>query len=238
MLYLAGRKFGTVGGEPLTWATNVTAPTHVASRYRESRIVAFSTGCVYPLVPLVHGGCTEADAPDPIGEYAQSCLGRERVFEYASERWGTPVCLFRLNYSIEPRYGVLHDIAATIQGREPVSLAVPLFNAIWQGDANAAALLALEHCAAPAVPLNVTGPETASVRQVATALAEIMDAPVTFRDDVGSVAYLNCAARMYSTMGYPRVPLATVLHWTADWVARGGRSLGKPTHFEVNTGRF
>ncbi len=239
VIFMAGRKFGTQGEEALTWAMNALVPAHVCEQFAAAeRTVAFSTGCVYPLVPVSEGGCDEDMPPAPVGEYAQSCLARERVFDYYSRRNNMPVCLLRLNYALDLRYGVLHDLATTIWQGHPVTRNVGFFNAIWQGDANNQALLALERARSPATPLNLTGPETHSVTQVALELGRRMDKPVTFADDVGSICYLMNASRTHARFGYPRVPFQRVLQWTADWVRRGGRSLGKPTHFEVSNGTF
>jgi len=237
VIYLAGRKFGTVGQEALTWAMNTLAPGYVAEQFSRSRIVAFSTGCVYPLV-TAHAACTEATVPAPVGEYAQSCLGRERIFSYYSQRHGTPICLFRLNYAAELRYGVLHDIAQAVWQGQPVDVTVGQFNVIWQGDVNAQALRALELCASPAAVLNVTGPETVSTRAVARRFAELMGKEAIFIGEEGPVAYLNDASQAIRHFGDPRVCLEQLITWTAEWVMAGGRSLGKPTHFEVNDGRF
>ncbi len=238
VLFMAGRKFGTTGGEDLTWAMNTIAPANVAEHYAGSRIVAMSTGCVYPLIPVEKVGCREAAPPCPVGEYSQSCLGRERVFQHFSRTTSTPTCVIRLNYAVELRYGVLHDIAARIWDGQPVTLSVPHFNAIWQGDANEQILRSLELCATPARILNITGPETMSVRTVAEELAGLMGKQAIFADDPGPASLLNDASEAAILFGYPRVPLRRVLRWTADWVARGGSSLGKPTHFEVGDGKF
>lgn len=238
VLFLAGRKFGTEGAEAATWAMNTLAPGEVARHFRRSRIVAFGTGCVYPLVSAASGGCTEEVPPEPVGEYSQSCLGRERVFEYFSSEHGTPVLLFRLNYAIDLRYGVLHDIAARILAGAPVSRSVAHCNVIWQGDANERALLSLGHCATPPAVLNVTGAEMLELEAVALALGKSMGRPVTFEGEPAGKAYLSNAAKSVRLLGPPRVGIETMLEWTADWVARGGRSLGKPTHFEVTDGKF
>lgn len=238
IIFLAGRKFGTEEQADLTWATNTLIPCHIAESCFRSRIVAFSTGCVYPLVTSLAGGCRESDEPCPVGEYAQSCLGRERIFQYTSRIQGTPVCLFRLNYAIDLRYGVLHDIAQTVWQDEVVSLAVPFVNVIWQGDANTIALLALGHCASPASILNVTGPETLSVRVIASEFSRLMGKQVTFTDEVGTLCYLNDASRALGLFGYPRVPPAQMIQWVAQWVMSGRRSLSRPTHFIEQTGRF
>ncbi len=238
VVFMAGKKFGTTDGEALTWATNTVLPALVAERYRDSRIVAFSTGCVYPLVAAGTGGSREDDPPGPIGEYAQSCLGRERVLEHASRRHGTPICILRLNYAIDLRYGVLHDIARRIVEGEPIDLSVAHFNCIWQGDANAAALLAFRECRAPAAVLNLTGPGIIAVRDVATRLADALGRDVTFTGEEGSTAYLADATEAIRRLGKPEVTLDEMVSWTAEWVRAGGSSLGKPTHFEVRDGRF
>lgn len=239
VIYMVGRKFGTSGAEPLTWATNVSVPDYVSHHYRGSRLVAFSTGCVYPLVSAASGGCSERVPPDPVGEYAQSCLGRERVFSYWSNRWGTPVCLVRLNYAIDLRYGVLYDIGARVFAGQPVDLTVSHFNAIWQGDANDWALRCLKLCASPPKVLNVTGPETVAVRYVAETFAELFGVKVRFTgEDSASRMYLSNAAEAMDRFGYPSVPLMTMIRWQADWIERGGRSLNKPTHFGVVDGEY
>lgn len=238
VIFMAGRKFGTDGQESLTWAMNTIVPANVCGHFSRSRIVAFSTGCVYPLVPVERVGCVESDPPEPVGEYAQSCLGRERVFEYFSHSGKTPVCLLRLNYALDLRYGVIHDLARTIWEGRPVSRTVGHFNGIWQGDANAQAILALDCCATPPKILNITGPETLSVVDVAETLGRHMGKPVSYEGTPGPVAYLNNASHSHSLFGYPRVPVAHVIRWTAEWVMQGGRSLGKPTHFEVSDGKY
>jgi nucleoside-diphosphate-sugar epimerase len=239
VIFMAGRKFGTQGAEAQTWATNVSVPDNVAYHYRRSRIVVFSTGCVYPLVSAIDGGCTESMAPDPVGEYAQSCLGRERVFSYWSHQWGTPICLMRLNYAIDLRYGVLHDIAARVFAGKPVDLTVSHFNAIWQGDANDWAVRCLDLCASPPAVINVTGPETVSVRFVAEVFARCFDTDVSFIGEAaGRHMYLSNAAQAIDRFGYPSVPLMRMIRWQADWIQRGGASLDKPTHFAVVDGAF
>lgn len=239
VIYMAGRKFETQGNESLTWAMNVIAPQNVTYHFRRSRIVTFSTGCVYPLVAVSSGGCSEADPPHPVGEYAQSCLGRERVFEYASLKHDTPVCLYRLNYAIDLRYGVLFDIGMKVYQGQPVNLAVSHFNAIWQGDANRRALLCLEHCASPAAILNVTGPETVSVRQTAEEFGRIFAKQVSFTgSEAGGRMYLSNAAKSIQLFGPPSASISQMIRWQAAWIAANGRSLNKPTHFEVVDGNF
>jgi nucleoside-diphosphate-sugar epimerase len=238
VIYMAGRKFGTGGSEEMTWAMNAVAPAYVADRFRSSRIVVFSTGCVYPLVPVESCGCTEEVPPDPVGEYSQSCLGRERVFGHFSKMFGTQVLLLRLNYAVDLRYGVLYDIASRIWTDQPVTASVQHFNVIWQGDANNYALLSLGLCASPAAILNITGPETIPVTHMARLFGRLMEKPVEYTGIPGKVGYLNNAAKAHRLFGYPQVSLDQMIGWQADWIMRGGRSLGKPTHFEVNNGKF
>jgi nucleoside-diphosphate-sugar epimerase len=238
VLFLSGRKFGSTDRPELTWATNTIIPAHVAFHYRSSRIVAFSTGNVYPLVKLNSGGSVETDALNPVGEYAQSCLGRERVFEYRSKEYGTPCLLFRLNYAVDLRYGVLVDIARKVYAGEPIDLTIPAFNAIWQGDANSYALRCLEHCATPPRAMNITGPELISVRRAAEFFAREFQREARFCGEESDRAWLSNASLCHSLLGYPEVSLGELVSWVARWVARGGESLNKPTKFEVADGRF
>ena len=238
VIFMAGRKFGTDGSEELTWAMNILAPEYVCEHFKDSSIVAFSTGCVYPLEHISSCGSTEETFPAPVGEYSQSCLGRERIFQYYSKKNGTKVLLFRLNYSIDLRYGVLHDIASNIAAGEPVNNTVGFFNCIWQGDANSNALRALELCESPCAVLNVTGPETASVEHAAKIMGRIMNKPVSFKGVPGETGYLNNSGKMCKLLGYPVVSLAQMIEWQAQWFVNGGISIGKPTHFEVNNGKF
>jgi nucleoside-diphosphate-sugar epimerase len=238
VLFLAGRKFGSTDRPDLTWAHNVVVPSVVAPRFSESRIVVFSSGNVYPLVPPGGRASTEDDPPGPVGEYAQTCVGRERVFEHASRERGTPCLLFRLFYAVDLRYGVLVDVARRVHAGEPVDLRAPHVNAIWQGDANSYAFRALGLCASPPAPLVVTGPEVVSVREVAELFGRRFGREPRFADDAAGPALLGDAARCVSLLGPPEVDLAELLDGVADWVERGGRSLGKPTHFEATDGRF
>ena len=238
VLYLAGRKFGSTGRPDLTWAHNTVVPAYVAARFAGARIVVFSSGNVYPLVPPSSSGSTEADEPGPVGEYAQSCLGRERVFEYFSREQGTPSLLFRLFYAVDLRYGTLVDVARQVLAGEPVDLTVGRVNAIWQGDANSYAFRSLALCASPPAALVVTGPEPVAVRSVAERFGALFGRPPRFRGIPGPTALLGNPARCLSRLGPPEVSLDRLVGWIADWLVRGGRSLGKPTHFEATDGRF
>ncbi|MBR4289827.1 MAG: NAD(P)-dependent oxidoreductase [Oscillospiraceae bacterium] len=239
IIFMAGRKFGTNGNEYLTWGMNAGLPTLVARRFRNSRIVAFSSGNLYPKVPTCSGGATEETAPNPVGEYPMSCLARERAFEYAAKTYGTSVCIMRLNYAIDLRYGVLHDIAQTILSGKSVDLsAMPSFNCIWQKDANEAAIRLLLHTSPDVSIVNVTGPETAGVKRTAQQLAKALGKEVTFVGEEAPTAYLNNAGKMFTLFGYPTVCLDALIQWQAEWLNCGGRSLGKPTHFEERNGNY
>ena len=239
VVFMAGRKFGTQGSEDLTWAMNVLAPSYSAEHFKNSRITVFSTGCVYPLVSAEEGGCTEDVQPEPVGEYSQSCLGRERIFEYSARKNHTEILLFRLNYSIDLRYGVLHDIAMPIWNGEKVNNAVSHFNAVWQGSANEIALRSLELAADPVNILNVTGPETVSTVEVAEEFGRIFGKKVEYMyPESGKRCYLNNAGKMLKLFGAPSVDMQQMIQWQAKWIMDGGKSINKPTHFEVNNGKF
>jgi uncharacterized protein YbjT (DUF2867 family) len=237
VLYLAGRKFGSTGRPDLSWAQNVVVPAIVAPHFAESRIVVYSTGNVYPLVPPGRPGSTEADALAPVGEYGQTCVGRERVFEHAAAERGTRCLFFRLFYAVDLRYGTLVDIARRVHDGEPVSLTASRVNAIWQGDANSYAWRALALCEAPPRPLVVTGPQVVAVREAAEAFGLRFGRAPRFTGEPGP-ALLGDSARCGSILGPPHVSLERLLDWVAGWVERGGRSLGKPTLFEATDGRF
>lgn len=238
VIYLAGMKFGSTDAPGRTWAMNVLLPALVAERFRESRIVALSTGNVYPFVPPNCGGATEATEPQPVGEYAWSCLGRERVFQYAATSWGTRSVLVRLNYANDLRYGVIQDVARKVYSGEPVDVSTGWFNTVWQGDANSVILRALEHASAPPLILNLTGQETISVRDLAQRFGELFDNEPNLVGEESSTALLNNASRCWEMFGPPSICLDVMIEWTADWVRHGGRSLGKPTHYETRDGRF
>jgi nucleoside-diphosphate-sugar epimerase len=237
VLFLAGRKFGSTGRPDLTWAQNVVVPSLVAPHFRDSRIVVFSTGNVYPLVSPGGSGATEQDPVGPVGEYAQTCLGRERVFEQAARELGTRCLLFRLFYSVDLRYGTLVDLARAVLAGEPVDLRASHVNAIWQGDANSYAFRGLALCESPPLPLVVTGPESVSVKAVAEAFGRRFGRPVRYTGTPGP-ALLGDPSRCVSLLGAPELDLGRLVDWVAHWVERGGRSLGKPTHFEATDGRF
>lgn len=238
VVFMAGRKFGTTGEESGTWASNALMPGNVLEKYASSRIVAFSTACVYPFTAPALGGSREDDPLAPVGEYAWSTLARERVFEWGSRTRGTPVSLMRLSYAIDLRYGVLRDVADKVLAGRPVDLAIPCANVIWQGDAIAQALLLLERASSPPFALNVSGPELASIRRVAEAFGRAFGVEAIFEGAEGPAALLANTQRAASLFGYPSVPLDAMIAWTADWVSRGMPSLGKPTHFDSPDGRF
>jgi nucleoside-diphosphate-sugar epimerase len=238
VFYLAGMKFGSIDNLSQTWAINTWLPAIVADCFKQSRIVAFSTGCVYPLVPVESGGSTESDPPVAIGEYAQSCLGRERMFEYGSIRNKTGVALIRLNYSVEMRYGVLVDIALKVKNKQPVDLTMGHFNVIWQGDMNDFVLRSLEHVKSPAKVINITGPEILTVREVAEQFGKLFGVTVTFENREAPTALLNNSQHAFDLFGQPKVPVSQVIKWIAGWLSEERAILGKPTHFEVRDGKY
>jgi nucleoside-diphosphate-sugar epimerase len=238
VVFLAGMKFGATGNEPAAWAMNSYLPGVVCRKYRHSRVVAFSTGNVYGLTAVEGGGSREGDEPRPVGEYAMSCLGRERVFEYFSRKFAIPMGILRLNYACELRYGVLVDIAQRVRDGQPVELGMGHFNVIWQGDANAMALRAFGRLATPPWVVNVTGPERLSVRAVGEQFGRLLGKPVRFAGTEARTALLSDARAGLGRLDPPRLPAQRLIEWVADWVARGGTSLGKPTHFESRDGRF
>jgi nucleoside-diphosphate-sugar epimerase len=238
IISMTARKFGSTGSEHLTWAMNVFQPGTAAERFAGSRIVVFSSGNIYPLMPVLGGGATESTPPAPVGEYGQSALGRERIFQYFSVRNSTPVTILRLNYAIDLRYGVLLDIGQKVFERRPVDLTMGHANVIWQGDANSVCLRSFALCQSPPAILNLTGPETVSIRWLARRFAERFGIEPSFTGTESDTALLNNAARCHRLFGYPRVTVEQMIEWVADWIGLGGATLNKPTHFETRDGRF
>ena len=238
IIYLAGTKFGTTGKEPFTWVMNSYLPGRVAERYKNSRIVAFSTGNVYPFVAVNSGGLSEETTPAPVGEYGQSCLGRERVFQYFSKRYNIPTLIYRLNYAIDLRYGVMLEIAKSVLADKPIDLTTGNVNVIWQGDANEIAIRSLLHCETPANILNVTGPETLSVKWLAEQFGLLLNKQPQFVNDTQPMALLNNASKAHKLFGYPRVTVRQMIEMTVAWLQAGGKTINKPTHFQERKGQF
>lgn len=238
VVYMVGMKFGSTGQEALTWAVNAYLPGVVCRKYARSRIVAFSTGNIYGLTPVTLGGSAETDQPNPTGEYAMSALGRERIFEHFSRTMGIPTAIIRLNYSTELRYGVLVDLARRVWEDEPVDVSMGSANVIWQADANAMSLAAFGHVSSPPFILNVAGPEMVSVRRAAEHFGELMGKTASIIGEESPDALLSNGQLGHRLFGYPRVGVQQMIHWIAEWVVRGGESLGKPTHFESREGKF
>jgi len=235
---MAGRKFGAEGNLALTWAMNAHVPALVAQAFPSSRIVAFSTGCVYPFVPVDGRGSDESMPLNPPGEYAQSCVGRERMFEYFSQQQGTPGRLFRLNYAIDMRYGVLHDIATKVLTGKPIDVSLGHVNFIWQGDAASQALRCLAHCDTPTSPINVSGHEILAVRDLADEFGKLLGKAPIISGKEEPTAWLTDTSQAVKLFGLPIVDTAQLVRWTADWVSRAMPSLNKPTKYEVRDGRY
>lgn len=238
VIFMAGQKFGTRDAPELTWVMNTLVPAIVAERFAGSRIVVFSTGCVYPLMPAGGRGAREDDPLTPPGEYANSCVGRERVFTHFAKRHGTRALLFRLCYAIDLRYGVLLDVAQKVTQGLPVDVTMGAAHVIWQGDANARAIQCLRHTASPPVALNVTGLERVSVRELAHQFGERLGRPALITGVESPTAWIWDASRSHELFGPPTVSLAEMIEATARWIQHGGGTLGKPTHFEVQDGQF
>lgn len=238
VLYLAGTKFGTTGKESFTWAMNAYLPGRVAQHFKDSRIVVFSTGNVYPLTATNSGGADEQLQPQPIGEYAQSCLGRERLFQYYSLKNNTPILIYRLNYANDVSYGVLLEIAKSVKEKRAIDLSMGHVNVIWQGDANEFALRAFRYCAVPSKILNIAGPETISIRWLAKEFGRIFGEAPKFTSEEQNTALLSNAAESYRLFGYPQVPLKKMIELIAAWVNEGGKTINKPTHFQERAGQF
>jgi nucleoside-diphosphate-sugar epimerase len=238
IVFMAGMKFGSTGNEALTWAMNVDLPAMVCRRFPDARFAAFSTGNVNAMAKVTEGGSVETDTPGPVGEYAMSCLGRERIFEHYSRTTGLRASILRLSYAVEMRYGVLLDTALKVYNGTPVDLVMGNMPAIWQRDANSQALRSLEHAASPATVINITGPEFLSVRQLALRFGKEFNRKVVFTGTERGEALLSCTHKSQALFGYPLVTTEQVIQWTADWVRRGGTTLNKPTHYETTDGKF
>jgi nucleoside-diphosphate-sugar epimerase len=238
VFFLAGMKFGSEENLSMTWAVNTFMPALVVEHFKDSKIVAFSTGCVYPLVSVDSGGSLENDMPLPTGEYAQSCLGRERMFEYGSKKNHTPVALIRLNYSVEPRYGVLVDIATKVKNQQEIDLSMGHFNVIWQGDSNDVVIRSLAHVASPAKIINITGEETLLVRDVAEQFGELFGVKPILVGKEAPTALLNNSNQAFELFGKPKVSIPILMKWIAGWISEGKKLHGKPTHFEVRDGKY
>ncbi|MFO7975150.1 MAG: NAD-dependent epimerase/dehydratase family protein [Candidatus Hydrogenedentota bacterium] len=238
VLYLVGRKFGSTGAEWDTWAINVHLTGLCAQRYAKSRIVSFSSGNIYPFLPLGSGGATEETPTEPLGEYAMTTLGRERMFDYVSNHEGTKVLQFRLNYAAELRYGIVHDVATKVWNGAPIDVSMGHVNVVWQGYVCNVALQCFGLAESPARILNIAGPETVSIRWMANRLGNVMGKNPKIIGQESSTALLSNAAPCHKLFGYPQVNVDTMIEWVAYWVARGGASLGKPTHYETRDGKF
>ncbi|MBP1948436.1 NAD-dependent epimerase/dehydratase family protein [Virgibacillus litoralis] len=238
VIYMAGNKFGTVGNEHFTWAMNAYLPGRLAEKFADSRMVAFSTGNVYPFVNVLSSNCSEDTPVSPVGEYAQSCLGRERVLTHFSHKNKTPMLLFRLNYAIDLRYGVLLEIAKQVYNGQSIDLEMGNVNVIWQGDANEYAVRSLLHTEAPPKILNATGPETVSVRWLAEEFAKRFDTDANFYNEENPTALLNNASHAHKLFGYPKVTIQQMIDMTADWLKNDGSTYDKPTHFQERQGAF
>ena len=238
IIYMIGRKFGSTGAEWDTWATNVFAAGKIVERFHGSRIVSFSSGNIYPFVPSDSSGATEQTLPNPVGEYAMTCLGRERMFDYAAHHHGAQVLHYRLNYAVELRYGVLLDIAQQVWNEKPIDVTMGFANCIWQGYANAVALRCFAHVAAPAAILNVTGLERLSIRELAHRFGGLLGKEPVLRGTEAQTALLSDASKCRRLFGAPDVDTDTLCRWIAHWVKTGGSTLAKPTHFQSRDGKF
>jgi dTDP-4-dehydrorhamnose reductase len=238
VIYLVGLKFGTTGNPALTWAMNTLVPASVAERYPAARLVVLSSGNVYPLVKVDSTGSSETDELTPLGEYANACVARERIFDFYSQKQGTLMTLVRLSYAVELRYGVLLDIAQRVQAGQPVDVTMGYLNCIWQGDANEFIVRSLDLARSPARVLNLTGPTPLSVQHLAQRFGELLGRPVQFTGQESDTAFLSNPRRVLEMLGPPPTPMEAVMRWTAHWVQGGGRTYNKPTHFEVRDGKY
>ncbi len=238
ILYLAGTKFGTQGNESFTWAMNSYLPGRIAEKFKNSKIVVFSTGNVYPLTSVLRGGATENTPTEPLGEYAQSCLGRERIFEYSSKRYHTPVLIYRLNYANDVSYGVLLELAKSVIAEKPIDLSMGNVNLIWQGDANEIAIRSLLHCASPAKTVNITGPELLSVRWIAEQFGQMAGKVPVFVNSEQPTALLSNATECTDLFGYPGTGPKRMMRLIYQWIAQGGATIDKKTHFQEREGKY
>jgi len=238
VFYLAGMKFGSTGNQPLTWAMNSYMPALAARHYKDSRIMVYSTGNVYPLVETTGGGATEQTTPGPVGEYAQSCLGRERMFEYFSQLYNTPVTLIRLNYANEPRYGIIVDLTSKILNNEPIDLTMGAVNLIWQRDANDYIIRSITLAKSPPAVLNVTGPETVPIRRLAEQIGDTLGKKPKFVSQEAPSALLSNASYCHNTFGLPQTSLEQMVAMITKWVVTGKKTLNKPTKYEIRNGKF
>jgi dTDP-4-dehydrorhamnose reductase len=238
VIYMAGVKFGTEGNESFTWAMNAYLPGRVAEKYKNSRIVVFSTGNVYPLVPVTSQGAAEDLSPEPVGEYAQSCLGRERMFQYFCSKNNTPVLIYRLNYANDVTYGVLVEVAKSVREQKAIDLTMGTASVIWQGDANEIAIRCLNHCSVPAKILNVTGPEIVSLRWLGEQFGKIFGVEPVFMNEEQPTALLANAAECFRLFGYPQVTLLQMMKLIAEWLSQNGKILDKPTHYSERKGKY
>lgn len=238
VIYMAGNKFGTKGNEHFTWAMNSYLPGRVAEHFVDSRIVVFSTGNVYPFLSIGSGGATEDVSPNPIGEYGQSSLGRERVFTYFSHKYATPMSIFRLNYAIDMRYGVLTEVAKAVWNEQPLDVTMGYVNVIWQGDANAYAIRSLLQASSPPVLINATGPETLSIRWIAQEFGKRMKKEPLIVGQEAESALLNNAGKAHQLFGYPSVSVLSMMDWIADWIMNDRELINKPTHFQEREGQY
>lgn len=238
VIYMAGRKFGTDGMEWMTWAMNATLPAFVVDKFKKSNIVVFSSGNIYPIVSITSGGCTEKTPVGPVGDYTMSCLARERAFEYGANKYGTNVLIYRLNYAVDLRYGVLFDVANKVLNGKPISVTTPCFNCIWQGTANEIAIRSILHASSPAKILNVTGPETVFVKETAEKFGKLFGKEPLYEGEESGDAYLSNAREAFKLFGYPSVSAEELIKWQAEYLLDGGKTLDKPTHFEERKGKY
>jgi hypothetical protein len=231
-------KFGTAASPGLLRELNIELPKRVAARFRHARIAAFSSGCVYPFVPVESGGAIESTPLSAVGDYAASCIGREHAFAAGAATYGTAVALLRLNYAVEFRYGLLVDIAQQVLAGRPVDVTTGHVNVIWQSDAVAHCIQALELAGSPAAPVDLTGPGTLAVRDLAQRFGSLFDREPIITGREAATAWLNNASWSHRVLGQPPTALEEMTAWIAAWLLQGGDTWGKPTGFERRDGRF